>query len=534
MTRTPWKGVVLGCLLAGVLAFGFDLRTQGPAFDRDGGVPVPDGRNVFATPARGLSLWIKVTDSRIASGELRLALAQTEDDLGLRHERYDQYYRGLRVWGAQLIRHERQGEVYLINGTIREGIHIATTPTLTAADAEANARAALPPGDYRLSGEPELIVFPAESAFHLAYLVFLSQPLNDMFLFVDAQSGRVLFRYNNVQTTETGEVGLGTGTFGDTKKLSTTRRDDGKFITKDLLRPAVLSTATANQGTSYTTAWYLLDDDNTWTSDPTVVDGHAQLGYIYDYFYRVHNRKGMDDGNQDNVLVVHFGSAYQNAFFTSATEWLYFGDNAAGQYPYAAALDIVAHEYAHGVNYHTCNQIYWGESGALSEAFSDIMGVSCEFFIQAAGTGYGKAEWWEGEDTKNPFGPMRNLSDPYSQIWYPSLGLRYPDHWSRRFTPDFLGGYDNDGVHINMTIATHWYYLLAAGGTNGYSGLTVSGIGVGDAQRIAYRAWTYYLGPASTFAGARSATYQAAVDLFGGSSTQAQRVAQAWTAVGVN
>jgi thermolysin len=532
MTRTLWKGVVLGCLLAGVLAFGFDLRTPGPAFERDGGVRLPDGQNVFATTAKGLDLWVKVTNARIASGELRPALVQTEDDLGLRHERYDQYYRGLRVWGAQLIRHERQGEVYLINGTVRDGIRIATSPLLTAADAEANARAVLPPGDQRLVGEPELIVFPSASAFHLAYFVFLSRPLNDMFLFVDALSGQVLFRYNNVQTTETGEVGLGTGTFGDTKKLSTTRRDDGKYITKDLMRPAVLSTGTGNYGTSGS-AWYVVDDDNDWTSDRTLVDGHAQLGHVYDYFYRVHNRKGMDDNNQATVLVVHFGSNYQNAFFTSENEWIYFGDNASGQYSYAAALDVIGHEFAHGVNAHTCNQIYWGESGALNEAFSDIMGVSCEFFIQAAGSGYGRAEWWSMEDTKVPFGPGRNLSDPYSQVWYPSLGLRYPDHWSRRFTPEFLGGYDNDGVHINMTIATHWYYLLAAGGTNRYSGLSVSGIGVGDAQRIAYRAWTYYLGPASTFAAARSATYQAAVDLFGGSSTQAQRVAQAWTAVGV-
>ena len=533
MTRTPWKWIILGCLLVGVLAFGFDTRTPGSGPERDGGVRVADGQDVFATSAKGLNLWLKITDARVAQGELRLALAQKEDDLGLLHERYDQYYRGIRVWGAQVVRHERHGEVYLINGTTREGIAVDVNPTLGAADAEGNARAVLPPGDYRLLAEPELVIFPAESAFHLAYLVFLSQPLHDMFVFVDAHSGRILFHYNNLQTAETPQIGIGTGTFGDTKKMSTTLMDDGKYWTKDLMRPAVLSTATANQGTSYSTAWYLIDDDNNWTSDRTVVDAHAQLGHVYDYFYRVHDRQGMDDNNQANVLVVHFGTNYQNAFFTSSTEWIYFGDNAGGQYPYAAALDIIAHEYAHGVNSHACNQIYWGESGALNEAFSDIMGVSCEFFIQPAGTGYGKAEWWEGEDVRNPYGPMRNLSDPYSQIWHSSLGLRYPDHWNRRFTPDFLGGYDNDGVHINMTIATHWYYLLAAGGTNRYSGITVSGIGVGDAQRIAYRAWVYYMGPSSTFAGARSATYQAAIDIFGASSTQAQRVAQAWNAVGV-
>ena len=534
MTRTPWKWIILGSLLVGVLAFGFDTWKPGLGLDLNGGLRVADGQALFATPAKGLNLWVKRMDARIAQGELRLTLAQTEDDLGLLHERYDQYYRGVRVWGAQVIRHERHGEVYLINGTTQEGIAVDVNPTLSPADAEGNARATLPPGDYSLLGEPELVIFPGESAFHLAYFVFLSQPLHDMFVFVDAHSGRILFRYNNLQTVETPQIGVGTGTFGDTKKMSTTRMDDGKYWTKDLMRPAVLSTATANYGTSYTTAWYLTDDDNNWTSDRTVVDAHAQLGYVYDYFYRVHGRKGLDNNNQANVLVVHFGSKYQNAFFTYSNEWLFFGDNATGKHSYAAALDVIAHEFAHGVNYHTCNQTYWGEPGALNEAFSDIMGVSCEFFIQTAGTGFGKAEWWVMEDTEATCTPVRNLADPYSQIWYPSLGLRYPDHWNRRFTPAYLGGYDNDGVHINMTIATHWYYLLAAGGTNRYSGISVSGIGFADAQRIAYRAWTYYMGPSSTFAGARSATYQAAVDLFGGSSTQAQRVALAWDAVGVH
>ncbi|MDH4198111.1 MAG: hypothetical protein OEW05_11920, partial [Candidatus Aminicenantes bacterium] len=352
MTRTPWKWIILGCLLVGVLAFGFDTRTPGSGPERDGGVRVADGQDVFATSAKGLNLWLKITDARVAQGELRLALAQKEDDLGLLHERYDQYYRGIRVWGAQVVRHERHGEVYLINGTTREGIAVDVNPTLGAADAEGNARAVLPPGDYRLLAEPELVIFPAESAFHLAYLVFLSQPLHDMFVFVDAHSGRILFHYNNLQTAETPQIGIGTGTFGDTKKMSTTLMDDGKYWTKDLMRPAVLSTATANQGTSYSTAWYLIDDDNNWTSDRTVVDAHAQLGHVYDYFYRVHDRQGMDDNNQANVLVVHFGTNYQNAFFTSSTEWIYFGDNAGGQYPYAAALDIIAHEYAHGVNSH--------------------------------------------------------------------------------------------------------------------------------------------------------------------------------------
>jgi Zn-dependent metalloprotease len=112
-------------------------------------------------------------------------------------------------------------------------------------------------------------------------------------------------------------------------------------------------------------------------------------------------------------------------------------------------------------------------------------------------------------------------------------GWRYPDHYSDYYDFTAYNNWDNNGVHINQSIATHWYYLLANGGTNRKSGISVAGIGVGDAERIAYRGWVNYLTPNATFHDARVATIQAAVDLFGGSSTQVNRVTTAWNAVGV-
>ena len=53
----------------------------------------------------------------------------------------------------------------------------------------------------------------------------------------------------------------------------------------------------------------------------------------------------------------------------------------------SGALDIVAHELTHGVTEFTSNLIYRNESGALNEAFSDMMGTSVEFFYQPPGSG---------------------------------------------------------------------------------------------------------------------------------------------------
>jgi thermolysin len=65
---------------------------------------------------------------------------------------------------------------------------------------------------------------------------------------------------------------------------------------------------------------------------------------------------------------------------------------------FSGALDIVAHELTHGVTNFTSRLEYVNESGALNEAFSDIIGTSVEFFFQPAGNGQLKADYLLGED----------------------------------------------------------------------------------------------------------------------------------------
>jgi hypothetical protein len=104
-----------------------------------------------------------------------------------------------------------------------------------------------------------------------------------------------------------------------------------------------------------------------------------------------------------------------------------------------------------------------------------------------------------------------------------------PDHYSIRYT----GTADSGGVHTNSGIANQAYFLLAAGGTNRVSSIAVTGIGTSAAERIYYRALTTYMTSGTNFAAARTATINAANDLFGAASTQATAVAQSWCAVGV-
>ena len=73
----------------------------------------------------------------------------------------------------------------------------------------------------------------------------------------------------------------------------------------------------------------------------------------------------------------------------------------------SGALDIVAHELTHGVTEFTSNLIYRNESGALNEAFSDMMGTSVEFFYQPPGGGAAQGGLPIGEDVVRQAGCAR-------------------------------------------------------------------------------------------------------------------------------
>ena len=496
--------------------------------------PIPGTcRTVFTTAAGQIAVLIRNMDMKIARGELKLAAKEIEKSGGFQHERYDLRYKSLPVWGAQILRHSRNGIVYLIDGdTLPADLALDIKPVLIPARAAAAAKAGLSNPEYKLQKKPELLVFPSGSGYNLAYKVTHIKFASQMASFVEAKTGKVLFRMEEIKTSSS--IGRGVGTLGDIKKMST-EYQDSTYYAIDNMRPARIITGTSRHSTDTSTTYYVTDSDNDWTSDGTVADGHAYLGWIYDYYYLVHGRKGMDDANRQLVLTVHIGTNYENAFFSPSSKWMYFGDgNPDTNYPYTTALDIVAHEYTHGVTDATSNLNYIFESGALNEAFSDIMGVSCEFFHQPAGNGYGKAEWWEGEDIEKTFKPGRSLANPSAVPLWAGSTYYYPDHYSKRYILPGTEDGDYGGVHINSTIPSHWYYLLANGGTNRTSGISVIGIGLSKAEKIAYRTWTHYLRPASNFAGARNLSLQAATDLYGAGSMEYQTVARAWTAIGVN
>ena len=204
--------------------------------------------------------------------------------------------------------------------------------------------------------------------------------------------------------------------------------------------------------------------------------------------------------------------------------------------PLAGAFDVVTHELVHGVTATTSNLMYWQEFGALNEAFSDILGVSAEFFHAAKGSGLPYPVNYQLGETISPGSPMRGMADPASVFewkWDGNKLFSFPNHYASRWLPtDDEWPADNGWVHINSSIVNHAFYLAVEGGTNGRSEQTVNGVGANnraDIEQAFYQAFTYHLLPYAEMQDARYWTIERA-------PTTAARAAisDAWDAVGLH
>lgn len=497
--------------------------------------------------------WDARVTSMLRGGDLRVRRVFDDALLpGHQHERLDQYYRGVKVFGADLSRQTAGGQTISVFGILYSDIDLDTMPGLSESDARM-AVEKLTGVELGASREPELMILPEGGGYTLTYRARVATSGDITVYFLDAGTGNVVLQYSDVETQSA--VGTGIGVLGDSKKLSV-RTQSGSYQAEDQLRPPAIYTFDMKGNLSRVNDFLngritlgqsdvAVDPDNDWR-DSAAVDAHAYAGYTYDYFFKRFNRTGLDNRNIAMASLVHpvrredltthpssvVSLYYLNAFYAGEGIMVY-GEGLPPGYVlagtgqtvdyFSGALDIVGHELTHGVTDYTSDLIYRNESGALNEAFSDIMATSIEFFFQELGSGLLKADYLIGEDTIRPRG-IRSLENP--------AAYGHPDHYSRRYT----GSADNGGVHTNSGIANHAFYLAIEGGTNRTSGQGVQGVGAASREQIEkifYRAFTQLMPANSTFSIARAACEQAARDLYGASSAAFRAVQQAWSAVGV-
>jgi len=545
--RTVILGVSLGAVIVAV------MHGQTPAASQAKPVAVAatrSGDGVLRAMDAQVDLMLRTRDLRVRD------VMRDADLADRRHERLDQYYRGVRIEGGDLTRQIASDGTVSVFGMLHTGLDFDTAPALSVDEARAAAARAV--NGQPTGGDAELVVLPLSDGYHLAYRGQASIGFEIVNVFVDANTGTLLRQYR--ESLNEGVVGKGKGTYGDDKKVSVSPMA-GAFIAADALRPAAITTydLKGNVGLALNVANRLallgpsdiaVDTDNDWT-DSTVVDAHVYAGWYYDYLFKRFGRRGIDDRNLRMAIVTHparlsdiftaspnvVGNFYLNAFAQPSggpdtRGFVLFGEGAPLNFvgpgievkPFSAALDVVAHELTHQVTFATANfsGFPFSEGGALHEGFSDIFGVSTAFFSLPAGSGHLQADYVIGKDLSVPTGAfaIRNLANP--------AATRDPDHYTGRV----IGG----DPHFNSTIPSHAFFLAIEGGTNRTSGRTVQGVGANNRDQIEkafFRALTMLLTSGATFAQTRVATIQAARDLFGSGSAAERAITQAWDAVGV-
>jgi thermolysin len=519
---------------------------------------------IQATSTLDLRVWDTYLTRGARAGQLRLRAVDRDPSLTSRTvERFQQFHEGVRIWGAEVVRDSERGVPLSIFGVLSRELALSVEPSL-APDIARESLARIGGTESAMLTEVELVIVPLDNGEHrLAYTAVVAGGGDVVRVFVDAHTGAELLRYREIRTQAA--VGSGRGVLGDLKKLSVLRQT-GAYTTDDQHRPPVLRTYdlrnTLARAINVVTRGGLLfpsdlatDVDNEWT-DASAVDAHVHVGWTYDYFFKRFGRRGLDDRDRPIVTLINgvspqgalglsgpeFGVFAVNAFWCDVCGpgrigLLYFGNGIPPGFsldgqnygPFAGSLDVAAHELTHGVVASSSALIGFGESGALDEAFADIMGTSVEFFYQTPGAGRGQADYLIAEDTIRAVLPgaldgIRSMSDPRR--------FGDPDHYSNRYT----GTDDQGGIHINAGIVTHAFYLAIEGGTHRTSGVTVQGVGAvnrDQIEKVFYRTFVFLLPANAGFSTARAATVRAAQDLYGAGGAVERTVTQAWTAVGV-
>ena len=198
----------------------------------------PSMVRIAATTVNDLRAWDAYVTTALRAGDLRAVSVERDPSLPVRLvERMQQYYQGVPIFGAQIIRDSDSGVAQSIFGEVPQTFMLDTRPALAGAAAE-QAIVAAAGGSGTLLRRIELTILPmAGSEPRLAYQTVVSTPGSVFRLFIDANTGSELLRFSELQTQSA--VGTGQGMVGDRKKMSVALQA-GAFVADDLLRPPVL------------------------------------------------------------------------------------------------------------------------------------------------------------------------------------------------------------------------------------------------------------------------------------------------------
>lgn len=395
------------------------------------------------------------------------------------HIRLQETYADVPVWGGDVVVHSPKEGKSFLNGVVFAGLNkeLGKAPAIQpqAVIQQAIQYFQQKTGNTNAVSEQNasLLVFVDENnKAHWTFLVsFLVSPKEGLptkpTYIMDATSFHVYREWDNIQTRE---AALGGGFGGNTKagkftydgltdnlpKLDIDRNADLEVC---LLRNADVTVKDRRKWDAvveYACTETDSEHDNIyWNADQDQVNGGYSPSNDALYAGRVIQDMYMDwygvpalvdSAGNKKMLNMRVHERMDNAYWDGSQ--MTFGDGISMFYP-LVSLGVGAHEISHGFTQQHSNLAYWGQSGGLNEAFSDMAAQAAEYFS------VGHNSWEIGPEIMKGNGALRYMITPSKDC-----NGRTPGSWCSIDTvSQYTDGLD---VHYSSGIFNRIFYLIGS------------------------------------------------------------------------
>ncbi len=494
------------------------------------------------------------------------------------HIRMQQQYQGIKVYGSEVILHEKEGAIHLLNGHYYPTPQIEVlTPSFLQDQAEnlvkedvslvtnvVNPTEQIYPFSKSKQFTTELVIYHMDQAIdteRLAWHITIIPNLSTRWeYFIDAQNGSILHKYQNACQLHGWHPDHATHKASahvcnhSTKELSNVLESNIPFAQETANRPDLLGINRTIDVWREGGTYYLIDGARSMFNAAQTNIPEEAVGVIatFDAFNE------WPFGNNSNVALVSknnntsWNPKEVSAHYNAKIAYEYFENTFGRNSIKNQGENIFSIINVPDENGNDMDNAFWnGEAmsyGNGAQAFNaplakalDVAGHEMshgvvqstanlayqgesgamnEAFADIFGAMIDRNDWKVGEDIANPSvfpsGSLRDMSNPHNG-GNSSNFYWQPDKVSEQYT----GSQDNGGVHINSGIPNYAFFRFA----------TNSSVGKARAEQVFYKALTDYLVMSSQFVDLRIAVLQAASDLYGANSAVVSAAANAFDIV---
>lgn len=314
--------------------------------------------------------------------------------------RYQQRYKGIPVIGAEAIIIKSTSKsltgkrTTIVNGQLIKNIEINIVPTLNSSEAFMKAKEVYSHLAKTNDEQSELqLRKDSQDHLQLVYLVSFKTEIDTKpkwpFFVVDAHTGEILTRWDNIKHFETGPGGNEKTQeywYGKDNNPSLDFQQNG---TNCLMKNNRVQLVHLN----FREDWYNKNltpysyecGNNTEefiNGSYSAMNDAFYFGNVIDDMYKEwYGIPVLQDANGHNlplIMRVHFGKNFENAFWDGRV--MSFGDGDRNFYS-LVSLDVAAHEITHGFTEFHSNLEYHDQPGALNESLSDMAGIASKAYL---------------------------------------------------------------------------------------------------------------------------------------------------------